>query len=461
MKNKKHARRVKRLALICTMCTIILVVSTYAWFIGMRTVAVNPFEVEIAATKGLYLSLNGNDWYETVNINATNYNDTSVVYANNTNTWGGTKDGKIVGLIPMSTVGEINATSSRLTLFEKGSLTTTDGGYRLMASKVNNDTVTPGTEEGTGFVAFDLFVKNLSGSEYYATYNPLNEEAIYLTQNSTVSVKTTGADNQEKTGIENSVRVAFAQIGRVTAETTTAGTITGITCKSENGVTGICDRYAQIWEPNDKAHVANAINWYKTSCIKRTGDSVTDSDSYSGTCNTLADGAYSHTYAVGQVIDYTHNIDVYDGPDYNTYATSVGNYTAGEYSYINGTSTIAEVNDVAGIGKISEKKDGKLYTYDYFTDTEKMLTGMDRPTFMTLAPNSITKVRVYIYLEGQDVDNYDFASLGKRITVSFGFTKERFYGSDIQYNGPATSENGAVPVTPEVVAPVQTVDSTR
>ena len=51
MKNKKHARRVKRLALICTMCTLILVVSTYAWFIGMRTVSVNPFEVEIDKLK--------------------------------------------------------------------------------------------------------------------------------------------------------------------------------------------------------------------------------------------------------------------------------------------------------------------------------------------------------------------------------------------------------------------------
>ena len=54
---------------------------------------------------------------------------------------------------------------------------------------------------------------------------------------------------------------------------------------------------------------------------------------------------------------------------------------------------------------------------------------------MTLAPNSVTKVRVYVYIEGQDVDNYDFASLGKKISVAFGFTKERFYGEDIDYDG--------------------------
>lgn len=449
MKNRKKARRVKRLALICTMCTIILVVSTYAWFIGMRTVNVSSFDVEIAATEGLYLSLDGVAWSETVNINSTNYKyDTTegaknVVYQGNTNTWSGG------GLIPVSTIGEINPTSSRLIMYEKGSLTTTDGGYRLMASKVENHTVTEGTEEGKGFVAFDLFIKNLSGNEYYADYNQLNEEAIYLTQASNVSVVGTGTD-QELTGIENSVRVAFAQIGRVEATTTTQSTITGITCATSGSVTGICDRYAQIWEPNDKDHVQNAINWYNTSCVKRTGTSVTATGSYSGTCQALTNGEYSHTYAVGSVIDYDDNIDVYDGPDYNTYASSIKNYSDSAYSYVDAYSTIAEHNEVAGIGKISETTTGGLYAYDYFTDTEKMLTGMDRPTFMTLAPNSITKVRVYVYIEGQDIDNYDFASLGKKISVSFGFTKERFFDTDIDYEGPT-----GVPTTPETVSVVE------
>ena len=58
---------------------------------------------------------------------------------------------------------------------------------------------------------------------------------------------------------------------------------------------------------------------------------------------------------------------------------------------------------------------------------------------MTLAPNSITKLRVYIYIEGQDIDNYDFASLGKQISVNFGFTKERYTEEDVNYVGPSTN----------------------
>ena len=50
---------------------------------------------------------------------------------------------------------------------------------------------------------------------------------------------------------------------------------------------------------------------------------------------------------------------------------------------------------------------------------------------MTLAPNSITKVRVYIYIEGQDIDNFDYAQVGKVIEVAFGFSKQRYTAEEI------------------------------
>ncbi len=399
-RDNKHEKRVKKLIVGSFLCAILLAVSTYAWFIGMKTVNVSSFDVSIAAIDGLSLSLNGKDWSDTVTINQSNYNDTeNTVYSGNTNTWGGD------GLIPMSTVGIIDTTASRMILFEKGSLTTTPGGYRLMASQVQNS----GAKEADGYVAFDLFVKNLSGNEYYTDLEKKNEEAIYLTTDSKVTVASTGVAN---TGIENSVRVAFAQIGRVIATETTQAKITGITCATGNGVTGICaDRPAQIWEPNDKDHVQNAINWYTTSCKKRVDEDVTDTDSYNGACNAVANGTAYQTYAVSGVIDYDDNVDVYDGAAYNTYTAT--------------TSATAAA--------------GKLVAYPTFTDTMKNLAGVNRPTFITLAPNSITKIRIYVYIEGQDVDNYDFASLGKKISVAFGFTKERFFDEDVNYDSTNTA----------------------
>ncbi len=400
-RNSKHEKRVKKLILACGICAVILTVSTYAWFIGMKTVNVSSFDVKIASIDGLSLSIDGKTWSDTIEINKDNYN--TAAYDGNTNSWGGD------GLIPMSTVGKINTTVSRLTLFEKGSLTTTPGGYRLMASEVRNNTA--GSTEQDGYVAFDLFVKNLSGNEYYKEYNALNEEAIYLTTDSAVKVAATGG--VANTGIENSVRVAFAQIGRVVATTTEEAKITGITCETKDDVTGICvNRDATIWEPNDTKHVQNAINWYNTSCQKRTGEDLTLAASYGGTCGEVKDGTANKTYAVSGAINYTDKVDVYDGADYNGYEGSVA----------------------------TEAAAGKVVAYDTFTDTEKNLQGVNRPTFITLAPNSITKVRVYIYIEGQDIDNYDFASLGKKISVNFGFTKERFFAEDVDYDGTGITE---------------------
>ena len=266
--------------------------------------------------------------------------------------------------------------------------------------------------------------------EYYVENNPLNEEAIYLTTNSSVTVAEAGG--VQNTGIENSIRVAFAQIGRVEANTENVDNITGITCTDVDAgadqvqVTGIC-RSAQIWEPNDTDHVQNAINWYNEACDERTGEDVNADASYSDrddddttTCNPIADATAYSTYAISREIIVGDNVNIYDGEDYNTYTDTVIDY-----------ATYAAADEDA-------REDYKLVDFPYFTDTMKNLTGTDRPQFMTLAPNSITKVRVYVFLEGQDVDNYDFAQLGAKVSVNFGFTKERFTEDDVDHDGPST-----------------------
>ena len=419
-RNMKHSKRVRNLVAMCLLCGVVLGVSTYAWFIGMKTVKVNKFDINIATTEGLFLSMNGVDW--TYRLDVANAES----YLNNTNTFAPN------GLIPMSSVGDMDKTSSTMKLYEKGSLTAVTGGYRLLASQVDNHTnqnVGNFYTEGKGYVAFDLFIKNLSGEEYYVDNEPKNEEAIYLTTNSAVTVSENGG--VDGTGIENSVRVAFAQVGRVIADTEDPETITGITCadddkESGTGVTGIC-RSAQIWEPNDAVHTQNAINWYNESCLSRkeAGNDVNDPTSYNpqtvdgtSTCTALDKGTAYPTYAISNELTVGSNVNVYDGAAYNTYVTA---NTTDYKTYSEGT-----------------KADYKLVDFPYFTDTDRDIAGAARPTFMTLAPNSITKVRVYVYIEGQDIDNYDYASLGKLISINFGFTKERYEEGDVDYEGPST-----------------------
>ncbi len=390
-RNEKHEKRLKKLVLTCLLLAVVLTVGTYAWFIGMQTVNVSTFEVNVATVEDLALSLDGTENSWSTNLTITKEALEANAYAKGNHSW--------TDLIPVSTVGEISSTTSKLVMFDKGSLTATDGGYRLMSALVENKATTS-TDAGEvdGYVAFDLFIKNMSGDAYYTDItDPSNEEAIYLATDSKVEVKESGTD---VSGIQNSVRVAFAQIGRVKSDAE-ATTIQSIACTNatDSGITSICaSRDATIWEPNDTAHVANAINWFKKTCKTRDEDGkYTTTD-----CTAIADENFYTTYAVSGVIGHADGVDVYDG--------------------LNGyTGTIA---DARGEGT-------KLVGVDTFTDTEKGYTGTSRPEFFYLAPNSVTKVRVYVYLEGQDVDNYDFASLGNNITVNFGFTKERFTQTEI------------------------------
>lgn len=422
---RKKSKRIAMLITLIFMTSFLLVVSTYAWFIGMKTVNVSNFDVEIAATEGLYLSMDGQNW--TYNLDAKG-TDISSTYANNTNTWA------TDGLSPVSTVGDMDENVSRLILYEKGSLTVTPGGYRLLASRVHNYDPIVGESgvysQGKGYVAFDLFVKNLSGAEYYTENNIKNEEAIYLTVNSAVKSATVGG--VAGTGIENSVRVAITQIGRVEATDGVASVenIQAIQCKdvakgaNQAQVTKIC-RGNAIWEPNDKKHVGNAINWYNTSCLPRTGAdkaNVNVTTAYgTGACGTVTNGTSYPTYVIANTIKIANNVNVYDGAAYNGYSDNIVSY------------------DTYSTAEASTKETYSLVDYPFFTDTDKLTTGKDRKEFMSLAPNSITKLRVYIYIEGQDIDNYDFAQLGKKISINFGFTKERYTQNDFDYDGPETN----------------------
>lgn len=420
-KNSKKVKKLGRMIPICLLLVILLTISTYAWFIGMKTVEVSPFDIDIASTDSLYLSMDGKTWTSKLNVGE------APQYEGNTNSWAPK------GLSPVSTIGNMDTTTSRLIMYSKGSLSATRGGYKLLTGQIDNS-----ESEQPEYVAFDLFVKNLSGRAYYTENNVLNEEAIYLNTNSAVKISTNGG--VAGTGIENSVRVAFTEIGRVIATTGDDGTdtsisnITSMTCQdvaagtNQTQVTGIC-RTTAIWEPNDGVHVQNAINWYDTSCRTRTGLDTTDSSSYNKDehCITVATTDSKPTYAISRILNVDDYVDTYDGV-YNGYTKNTSTYA--EY--------IAATAGKTGADLVAAQKKFKLIDYPYFTDTDKAKAGNERPEFMTLAPNSITKLRVYIYIEGQDIDNYDFASLGKKISVNFGFTKEKFTEGDIDYDGPYT-----------------------
>ena len=414
-RNVKHERRLKKLGLSCLLLAVVLVVGTYAWFIGMTQVNVSSFEIEIASIDGLELSLDGINWYDgsaadkkikisSDAIGKKSSDEGYIAHFSEKTSW--------TELKPVSSVGHVDPTTSKLVMYDKGSLTAATSGYRLMAARVENTL----DKEEDGYIAFDLFIKNKSGDEYYSDVDIRNEEAIYLSRESEVKIVTSG--EEKDFGIQNSARIAFAQIGRVkasdygelkAADADKLSTLRGIACTDQisDGVSTICDdRLAAIYEPNDTAHVDGAINWVAATCKNSEGEA----------CVLARNTAYP-TYAVaGEINIYGNNfVNVYDGFNGNMTHVYVDKSNDKDDDFI--TEFNQDTEDAYA---------NKLFAVDTFTDTEKDVVGVERKPIFYLAPNSITKVRVYIYIEGQDIDNYDFASQGKKINAVFGFSKEKF-----------------------------------
>lgn len=389
-KRKRQERRTKKILFTTGITAVVFVVATYAWFIGTMQASVDAFEIDIKSSEGLTLSLDGENFSNQITIGE-NEITTSLVdsYADNKNKWTGAD-----GLMPISTTGELDEANSVLKLYSKTSISSSKGGYMLRANQIDNS-----SEEGDGYIAFDLFVKNKSGDIYEENFDIKHDEGVYLTTDSIMKMiqSSGGADVEENAagdGVQNSMRIAFVQIGRA-QYSKGKEVFQGITCNSvESGVTTLCNKDPDsgdgrgytwnIWEPNDTKHTTASISRFTRICKNRN-----DADNYEGVCDPISSGTESKTYAINSNITSEDKVNVYDG--HNTYSSA---------------PYLKEVN--------------------YFTDTMKNTADDGRPEIFYLTPNSVTKIRVYIYIEGQDVDNYDIDSEDKKIKASFGFTKDKF-----------------------------------
>ena len=72
--------------------------------------------------------------------------------------------------------------------------------------------------------------------------------------------------------------------------------------------------------------------------------------------------------------------------------------------------------------------------YTISEGVQDLFSTADKEVPFTLAPNSIIRMRVYVWLEGQDVDCINYASHGGGVTLNLGLVK----GSK-----PGTTENDA------------------
>lgn len=376
MKNKvKKINKTSKIVFITFLSIIVFVFATYAWFTGITVVTIEDFSVKIQASEGLNISLDADTFDSEINIGEAEITTDLINYENNTNSWLKDKNFR-----PISTIGQVNENTSRLNLFQKKALIGRNNGYELITKSVDNS-----VEEKSGYVVFDIFLKNQTSDinvKYSDNYNHAEDEPIYLTYDSAVSL-----DDEEvgMEGIENSVRIAFVQIGRVPLRTNYVST-QNISCKSSHSVS-LCNKNRgetwNIWEPNDIKHTEDSINHFDRFCFLRENENT-----YGEKCQQIDNDEYVYTYAVKDEISKDEHVNIYDG--LNGYLSN------------------------------------QLSKMEYFKDSDKEKTMHDREAIFYLAKNSITKLRVYIYMEGQDIDNYDFGRIERKLNINFGFSKYKY-----------------------------------
>ena len=416
-KNKKKSE-LKIIFFIILVSAAMFIISTYAWFSTQRNVSITNLSGTVEVAEGLEISLDALNWSNGI-VLGEEEGQLSIIddaYDSNPSVEGYTSPNlKPTEMLPVSTLGLV--TKSTMTGLEmlRGKLTNTK---ELSGGIVTDETMTEVDNNVDlphyyGYFAFDIFLKNSSKEN--------KEDLLQLNYDSSLEILET---KNSVTGLQNTARIAFAKYG---GNSNGDGTWDGVTdtmasqgevlkkTGAYNSDLGGKDVYltdVAIWEPNANDHVEyivnnnNNITWSTSDALK-----------------------YNKTLANGETgFDLDTQI-----PTYALKESAKGAKINDIYVWDGSESTLAK-QVVLQTTKTSDTdytiKDG-VQNLISTSDTG------DGTTTFKLPPNSIIRLRVYMWLEGQDVDCINYASHGGGVKVNIGLVKNSPVGSHEPTETPA------------------------
>ena len=336
IKNDKH--RFFMSILVIFFLGILLIFSAYAWFSTSLNVQIKTFNMIVSRNSGLSISFDAINYDKSIEISEDILiNRLKETYPNNLSQWARN------GLIPVSSPGIVNRNNYFFEIYQSGGVKYKNRdlskGYITTSLSRENQ-----RKSVNSFIAFDLFLKNETGS-------PINDH-LFLAEGTEFLM--TSDSNEEMTGLVNSARIGFVKVASVPHDTPVA-TIQNLQCNND------CESI--IYEPNSTNHSAMSIERAKKFGIN------------------LRDGYEFPTFAYKKAGGPFELIDTISG--------SVG------------------------------------LDYNYFKEQETISTdAFDEPLFMI--PDGITKMRVYVWLEGQDIDSLETDSDGAEVSISINFIKDTY-----------------------------------
>ncbi len=311
---------------------IVLIVSTYAWFSSTLDASVDFVTVSVNRETGIYISLDGVNYDETITVNkeevTTNLEDT---YPGHNNKWVDSR-----GLIPISSNGIPDSNTFEFSMFEL---------YRERYSKEERQLYLDfrqytEDQSGANFVAFDVFIKNISNSDV--------SDNLYLWEGT--SIKLQDGTSDRMVSLLNTVRLGISKSGFTPDKNASGETVQNLECNNN------CESF--IYEPFSTAH--NDLS------IERAEDYGV----------TLEDGVFHPTYAV---------------------------IAAGD-----------KLSHYSGQGR--QPFDNEHFIFQN--------TFRDLNTRLFELPHGVTKARIYVWLEGQDIDALETKSGGDILEIEIILHKD-------------------------------------
>lgn len=488
--NQRNSRkRLNSLILLVAFTAVMLIVSTYAWFSAQKNVTIGGLKGQVSVAEGLEISLDAKYWSQEVNFNDyTNQWDLKKLYGE---TGGTFKDGDDLSdsanhniipteLLPVSTTGNLNdgikeedmnfyrgINQNGNELYEiievkkytgdgtaKGDVDATYSEYGETATTA----LTAATHDYPGYYAIDLFLRNstkdvsesaiVDGLSNYTLTNPLQ-----LNSNSKLELLSSAATS---TGLQNTVRVAFALYNMTEDQDKLTGTDTWndvlpdldasayMLASQEQVLAAYKDQTINdvaIWEPNSTDHVQyvvdnnNSVKWNSTEQTKYgipTATSGTDVKDKFGLTTPTPTYALTSTALTLEMADADTPANGLEDGDTNVVMVG-GTAEAGitdiydwatPYSGLAKQVTLQTVKSAADnftVGKVKQLVSVTSTAANRYTIGDSTETGA---VPFSIPKGKVCKVRMFVWLEGQDVDTINHASHGGGIYLDVGLIKD-------------------------------------
>lgn len=335
-------KRGKILILVVFLLGVALSYATYAWFSASLNVKVKFFDVKVSTETGLFISLDGINFSDSIEITHDSITtDLFRLYPNHTNQWASS------GLWSVSSNGIANANSDKFAVYNGSMGKYTDKARRGLRFVNTTLLKEDKPSEWSQYIAFDIFLKNVSGSP--------KKDNLYISNTTYIDFdESADEETREKMqDIFNTMRMGIVKIGE-TSSKSDVNTIQNLQCNGE------C--MSLIYEPNSLKHNQESIEAAAALGI------------------TIEDNTYVPTYGV----------------------VAEGDHLDHKSGFIN-----------SGVS---------LDTEHFALQHTIFESDFSKPIFQI--PNGITKARVYLWIEGQDVDALEVHSEGAPVALNLDLEKD-------------------------------------